>query len=266
MTSSVQRLAPRSLASVGTLACILIALAGILGLQGMTMQATREGLSDEYVIRKEQNFAIASTLDSLGYGSLAASWLWMEFIQYYGDTPARRREGYSLTYDYLDKITQLDDQFLRAYRYIAVTVGFSAGQPQLADQLMQRGLEAMTPQTQPEGYRLHLDRAVNYFLLLGDPEAGRRSYYAAGQWFQQAGLQGDQPEGWRQLGDRLVESPDSEEVQFMVWYQVFNSTADPVTQERALIEMSQLGGQMERDHEGRLRVIPPWDLEPQSQE
>ncbi len=234
--------------------------AAILGLQGLTIQETRSGFTDEYVVRKEQNFAIASALEGIGLSNLAASWLWMEFVQYYGDSPRRRQQGYGLTYDYLDKITQLDEEFYWAYRYISSAVGFSAGQPQRAEQLIQRGLEHLDPQKQPDGYRLYLDLAINYFILIGDAEAGRGAYYAAAEWYEQAGLEGNAPELWRALGDRLVESPNSKQVRFTVWNQVLNLSDDPVTRERALIELGALGARFRRQPEGQIEVIPPdWD-------
>lgn len=239
---------------------MVVLMAAIISLQTLKIPEIRAGFTDEYVVRKEQNFAIASGMKAIGLGDLAASWLWLEFVQYYGDTPRRRQQGYGLTYDYLDKVTQLDDQFLRAYRYASPAVAFSAGQPERAQDLLLRGIQAMDPQSQPQAYPLYLDLAVNYFLLLGDAEAGRAAYYSAAEWFEQAGLEGADPEGWRQLGERLVASPESRLVRFKVWTQVLNSTADPVTQERALIELRDLGARWHSRPDGRIELLPPEGL------
>lgn len=240
---------------------VTILMAAIIALQGMKIPEIRAGFSDEYVVRKEQNFAIASGMKAIGFGDLAASWLWLEFVQYYGDTPRRRQEGYSLTYDYLEKITQLDEQFLGAYRYVSPAVAFSAGQPEQAQELLRKGVRAMEPHSQPQAYRLYLDMAVHAFLLLGDPEAGRAAYYAAADWYEQAGLEGSSsPDGWRQLGERLVTSPESRDVRFKVWLQVFNGTADPETRERALIELGELGARFQRQPNGQIQILEPEGL------
>ena len=262
MTAWIQQRGQKQRVFLGSGAIGLL-LAAILGLQGLTIQETRSSFTDEYVVRQEQNFAIASAMDAIGLGNLAASWLWLEFVQYYGDTPTRQQQGYGLAYDYLDKITQLDEHFFWAYRYVSPAVGFSAGQPRRVEQLLQRGIETLDPESQADGYRLYLDLAINYFLLIGDVEAGREAYYAAGEWYERAGLEGDQPEIWRALGDRLVASPDSQEVRFKVWTQVLNLSADPVTQERALIELGQLGARFRRQPNGQIEVIPPvWEEDP----
>lgn len=257
MVSLIQHRSRRQWHTLGLMFSIAIALVGILALQVTTLQKTRQSLTDEYVVRKEQNFAIASTLEGIGFGNLAASWLWLEFIQYYGDTLSRRSEGYSLSYDYLKKITELDDQFLWAYRYISPAVAFSAGQPEKAEELILAGLEAMTPQTQPDGYRLHLDRAVNQFLLIGDAQAGRAAYYAAADWYERADLQGTDPDAWRQLADRLVNSPNRNDVRFTMWNQVFYTSADPVTRDRALLELRELGAEIRRRPDGQIQILSP---------
>ncbi|MEN9203171.1 MAG: hypothetical protein Q6J46_07180 [Thermostichus sp. DG02_2_bins_29] len=204
--------------------------------------------------RKDRNLALANVLGWLGYRNLAASWLWLELIQYYGDGPARTLTGYGLAYDYFDHMTRLDPNFFLGYRLSSLVLAYRAGQPEQAIEILDRGIQHFTPETNPDAWRLYVDRALLNFLFLGDAEAGRDDYYQAAAWREQVGLPG---EDFRQLGDNIARSPLSRRARFDVWMSVFNSSADHDTRLFVLEQLTQLGTVLETLPTGEIKILPP---------
>ncbi|MGQ9837808.1 MAG: hypothetical protein ACUVRV_07520 [Cyanobacteriota bacterium] len=204
--------------------------------------------------RKDRNIALANVLAWLGYRNLAASWLWLELIQYYGDSSARTLTGYGLAYDYFDHMTRLDPNFFLGYRLSSFVLAYRAGQPEQALEILNRGLQHFTPETNPGAWRLYVDRALLNFLFLGDADAGRNDYYQAAAWREQVGLPGDD---FRQLGDMIARSPLSRRVRFDVWMSVFNSTTDRDTRIFVLQQLAQLGTVRQILPTGEIEILPP---------
>jgi len=204
--------------------------------------------------RKDRNIALANALGWLGYRNLGASWLWLELIQYYGDGPGRTLTGYGLAYDYFDHMTRLDPQFFLGYRLSSLVLAYRAGQPEQAIEILDRGLQQFTPATNPDAWRLYVDRALLNFLFLGDAEAGRNDYYQAAAWREQVGLPGDD---FRQLGDNIARSPLSRRARFDAWMSVFNSTTDRDTRIFVLEQLAQLGTVLQTLPTGEIEILAP---------
>ncbi|MGF1575477.1 MAG: hypothetical protein ACFCU9_05960 [Cyanophyceae cyanobacterium] len=243
---------PLALLGVG-----LAALAGVIALQSQTIEAVKTPDPRQDLLARQQGISFAAALGPLGYGNLGSGWLWLEFIQYYGHND-RRTTGYTLAYPYLDTITTLDPSFFLAYRYAPAVLAFTAGEPENALALLQRGTEVMTPEVNSRSYLLHLDQAGIYFLLLGDAEAGRAAYHAGADWYEAVPEHEGNGDSWRALGNRLVDRPNSRRVRFDVWLSLYRTIADPDTQERILAELAELGT-VRQTETGELEILPPPD-------
>jgi hypothetical protein len=232
----------------------LIAIIALLQIPSIAPLKQNQG--DPFTVRFEQTLLLATTLEWLGAKNLAVSWLWLEFIQYYGDVASRAQTGYGLSLRYLDRIIALDPQFLTVYPWLT-SVAFSSGDPDTAEKLIDQGLQSLTLEQNPQAWKLLVDKAVIQFLLKGNAEKGTKHYHAAADWLDAIG-QETEANAFRSLGDRLRASPNSRRVRFDVWQTVLQGTADPETRKRAIIELGKLGGKFIWSPDGQLeRIIPP---------
>lgn len=233
----------------------LASLAAVIGLQYSAIEEVKAPDPRQDLLARQQSISLASALGPLGFGNLASGWLWLELIQYYGHED-RRATGYGLAYPYLDAITNLDPYFFLAYRYAASVLAFTAGEPEAALAVLNKGTETITPEVNPRAYLLHLDQTGIHFLLLGDPEAGRAAYRAGADWYEAVPEHEGNGDQWRALGDRLTRSPLAPRVQFDVWEGLYRRTPDPDLRERILFELARLGTVRETET-GELELIPP---------
>ncbi|NJK63007.1 MAG: hypothetical protein HC921_10325 [Synechococcaceae cyanobacterium SM2_3_1] len=206
--------------------------------------------------RREAGFLFARGLSLMGYRNLAASWLWLDFIQYMGDTQARSEVGYPLADDYLNQITDQDPFFFPAYLYATYALAFSAAQPEVAVDILEKGAQFITPDNNPNAFSLYFRAAIIYFLFLGDEVAAREAFYNAADWYEAAGHGSAQ--GMRDLGDNIINNPLSENVRFSTWLYAYQTTFEAETRELILEELNQLGTVRVDPETGELlEVIPP---------
>ncbi len=233
-----------------SLGVIITAGVAIVALQ--QPQLERVATTSESAIT--QRLATAQVLGRLGFASVAASQIWLDFVQYFGHED-RATLSYRWVQAYLETITQLDPQFIEPYTYALPALAMKAADPAAAVALLDFGIGHMTPETNPTAFRLPWQAAVINFLFVGDLELARDRYYLAADWLEAVGQPGD---GLRSLGDRLLENPRSRLVRFNTWAGVFNSTADPEIRQIALAEMTQLG-EARQNADGTWELIPPPD-------
>lgn len=76
---------------------------------------------------------------ALGFSSLIADVLWVETIQYMGDTKTVTDEIATTLYERIERITDLDPHFIRAYRFAGLTL--SNKRPDLSIRILSKGLK-----------------------------------------------------------------------------------------------------------------------------
>lgn len=200
-----------------------------------------------------EEVGIATTLDRIGFSGLSASILWIDFIQYFGGRESRVT-NYSFSDDYLETIADVEPRFKSIYFVANSAVAFRSGQPEKASELLERGMVVITPDWEPQAYRLPMHHAIVNFLHLGRPDVVSQSYYRAADWYEQT--QNSSGDGLRQLADRLYNNPDSRQAQFEVWEQTYRVTSDPAVKELALRKLEEVGGII-RHSDGSVQLVPP---------
>ncbi len=230
----------------------------VVGLLWRLLDQTRVSNPEQALVQQEQGIALASTLESIGFGNLGASWLWLNLVQYYGHED-RQETGYGLAPTYLDAITTLDPYFTNAYLF-ASALTIQAGQAEQARELLLRGVNYITPAIDPaNAYKLYIHLAFTDILFLGNLETGRDFYYKAADWFEQANLgSGDD---LRTLADRVVNSPDTDWVRFRLWKQLYDEINDLETRQWILINHLIPTGQVIRGPNGEIQDIVPPEIE-----
>ncbi|AGY56329.1 hypothetical protein [Gloeobacter kilaueensis] len=69
---------------------------------------------------------------AFGWRNLLADWLWLQYVQYFGDVAARKKSGYGLSAEYIQAITALDPAFIFAATQANYAVAEQMGAPKEA--------------------------------------------------------------------------------------------------------------------------------------
>lgn len=220
---------------------LLVVSAGFVGvwnLQGK-LNAERDAMhqeQDEVLVRSPKLMKLVT----LEYGTLAADIYWTRAVQYYGNKRLGQDTNLESLWPLLDVATTLDPNLLPAYRFGATFLSQpeprGAGQPDLAVQLLERGLQA-----NPDSWRLNQDLGNIYYLELKD-------YANAGQAY----LDGSKKPGaapWMKImAARFLEKGESRETAAMLWSEVLESTNDTTIKENARINLELLRADEHIDH------------------
>lgn len=169
---------------------------------------------------------------SLEYAPLAADYYWTRTVQYYGEKRARHDSNVSLLWPLLDVTTQLDPNLVVAYRFgatfLAEPAPRGAGRPDLAVQLIERGIRA-----NPDEWRLYEDLGFVYYFNLRDyPKA-------ASAFFE--GSKNPASMLWMKiLAAKIMEQGESPETSEFLWTEVYNSAKDPEIRKNAMVHLQLL--------------------------
>lgn len=248
----------------------IVALAGIIMIQLLgpgSLKLEAEGLSetdsDAFAVATkthEQQQALQlqllKILPSFGYDNLMADWTFLNFLQYFGDEPARELTSYELNDDYFDVISQLDPRWVDMYLFLSTSVSFYQGQPQIAVELMSRGTDALSPQISNTAWLVWRLKAIDQLLLLGDTPGAITSLSRAAEWAENTPYSDFAPQ-FRQAAEALRQNPDHLLVRLNAWLSVYYQTTDELVRQRATQELLALGAKQEIGEDGEVRFILP---------
>lgn len=199
---------------------------------------------------------VLGNLPSLGYDNLLANWVFLRFLGYFGDDPARKKTGYDLNANYFNLITQRDPRFLQIYPYLSAGVSYYLGNPKLAGQYMERGLQVLSPEVNPRGFMVLRFRALDQLLLEGDIPGTIATYQRLADWFDRTA----DPKSARSFRDAaaiLAQNPDSVLPRFWGWQDVYFSAPDDRVKQRAAQELIELGAIARKTPEGDIVFVLP---------
>jgi len=162
---------------------------------------------------------------SLEYAPLMGAIYWTRAVQYYGGKHHVHDENLELLWPLLDIATTLDPQLLVAYSFGSMFLSDSpprgAGRPDLAVQLLERGLKA-----NPDQWRLYQDLGnVYYFDAKDYPKAS--AAFAEGSKNPKALI-------WmKAMAAKIAAEGESPETSYFLWREVYESTKDPAVKKNA---------------------------------
>lgn len=209
--------------------------------------------------RQAASLEILKKFPAFGFDNLAADWAFLSFLQYFGDRTARKSTNYDLSPDFFDVIVGRDPRFISPYLFLSTSTSLYAGQPDRSVDLMNKGLQSLSPQSDPNAYLVWLYKATDELLFLGDNESARNSYQKVVEWAQ---VNSD-PESQRlgALSARTVKflanKPNSKSAQINAWLLVFVNAVDDNGRQRALENIKQLGGEVSFGQNGSVSVKHP---------
>jgi hypothetical protein len=183
---------------------------------------------DEVLVRSPQLMKLVT----LEYATLVADIYWTRAVQYYGNKHLGQETNLESLWPLLDVATTLDANLLPAYRFGATFLSQpeprGAGRPDLAVELLQRGLNA-----NPTYWRLNQDLGNVYYLELKD-------YARAGQTYLEGSKKPGAAPWMKVMAARFLEKGDSRETATMLWTELFNSSTDPAIKETARVNVELL--------------------------
>lgn len=239
---------------------------GIIALQRSHLQNLQNqsslAIDQQQSQREKLKLNILQTLPSLGFNNLIADWIYLSFVQYFGDTRAREAIGHHLIPDYFHETLQRDPRFADAMLVMATANSLYAGEPQKTVQYLDQSLRAISPEQTAFAHPLYflwVYKGRDEFLFLGDAKAAIKSYSTAIRWAKALStprsLQSVQ--NLTTTNQSLSQNPHSKFAQIGAWALVLSTNFDPQTQERIIAEINALGGRVTQTAQGRFLVKVP---------
>jgi hypothetical protein len=248
--------------SLVALLCIFVV--GILQLPQLNRLNNRAKTASQEEFQQEAKseelrLNLLQTAPAFGYENLLADWVFLNFLQYFGDDDARAVTGYRLSPKYFDIIVDHDPRFLGAYIGLSTSISLYAGEPEKSVALMEKGLKSMSPQLPPKSYYVWRQKGIDELLFLGNTQAARQSFDKAAEWASTYSSEESKTVAAisRRTSEFLARNPKSKSAQVAAWTMVFNYATDDRTRKIAISRIEALGGKVTVTPEGILQVRPP---------
>lgn len=205
---------------------------------------------------------ILKKMPSFGYDNLMADFVYLRFLQYFGDDDVRQKTGYSLSPEYFEIILAHDPRFLAAYLSLSTSTSLYAAMPERAIKLMNEGLKSLSPQVPKKSYYAWRYKAIDELLFLGDVQSSKQSFETAAKWAST--YSDDESKYFLAISQKTVEflnrNPDSKYARISTWAMVLNNKVDDRTRKKAISQIEALGGNVITNSQGNNQILfPPKD-------
>lgn len=207
----------------------------------------------------QASLELLKRLPAFGFDNLLADWVFIEFLEYFGDNEARQLTDYRLSPEYFEIIVNRDPRFLDIYPFLSASTSIYAGKPERTIDLIEKGLESLDPHLQSRSYYVWRYKGTDELLFLGDSQAARQSFQKAAEW---ASIHPDEESQQvaqvsRQTAQFLEKNPDSKSAQVSAWGMVLQNAVDKQTRETAVRRIEELGGKVTVSSDGRVNIQLP---------
>jgi hypothetical protein len=226
----------------------------LISQQSVSVETLEKDLKKESLrLNLLQNFP------SFSYKNVIADWVYIDFLQFFGDDEARQKTGYRLSPEYFGVILGRDPRFLDAYLGLSVSSSLYAGMPEQSIALMDKGLKSLSPQLPKKSYFIWRYKGTDELLFLGNAQAAQTSFLKAAEW---ASVYTDEESKQsvfvsQNTAKFLSKNPDSKSARISTWMMVVNNKVDDKTRKRALREIEALGGQITTNPNGTMSIQLP---------
>lgn len=252
-----------------SIALSVIALLCILGVgflqvpQLNKLRASQKTALPETLNRELQSeklrINLLGQLPAFGFDNLIADWVFINFLQYFGDDEVREKTGYSLSPEYFEVVLERDPYFLQAYLFLSSSTSLYAGRPERSVALMEKGLKSLTPKVPRKSYYVWRYKGIDELLFLGNAQAAKQSFETAAQWASNyADEESKQVAAIsRRTAEFLARNPSSKSAQVGAWTMVLGNQVDVQTRNLAIKRIEALGGKVFITPQGAVQVRPP---------
>ncbi len=256
--SLVQTLWLPFLILIGIGSVVLLQVPQLQELKDKTKVASPEVLTRELEAEKLR-LDLRSKMPAFGFDNLLADWVYLEFLEYFGDAEARQKTNYQLSLDYFDIIVDRDPRFRHIYLFLSTSGSLFAGMPERSIALIDKGLKSMTPQIPPDSFYVWRYKGIDELLFLGDIPAAIESFEKAADWAT-ASPDENGPSAAQisqETAAFLRTNPNIKCAQVSVWTMVLGNAPEELTRDIAIARIQELGGNFVKTPEGGFTVKLP---------
>lgn len=261
MLTTLRKYQDSLVASAAVCLCVLgTAFLQVPQLYQLTQSKT---LTKESLLRETETEKVRLNLlrqiPSFGFDNMVANWVFLNFLQYFGDDEVRPQTGYSLSPEYFEIILDRDPRFLQAYLFLSSSTSLYAGMPERSIALMDRNLKLLSPTVPQKSYYIWRYKGIDELLFLGNSTAAQQSFTTAAQW---ASVYSDEESKQvaaisQKTAEFLSRNPKSRSAQIGAWTMVLSNPVDAATRDLAIRRIQALGGEVSVSPEGVVQVKPP---------
>lgn len=214
-----------------------------------------------HVTKKEErisnnHFLMWRILPKFGYNNLFSDWVFLSFLQYFGDSDFRKETGYSLSSEYFEDIVDNDPYFIDSYIFLVNTVSMYEGQPKRSISLIEKGLTNMRPNAPEHSYLIWRYKATDELLFLGNIKSAQKSYETAATWAENSDDENATLVATlsRKTAEFLATDPNSKSAQIGAWSEVLLRATDDNIRKEAIANIESLGGRVLFAEDGQVTV------------
>jgi hypothetical protein len=211
--------------------------------------------------RQRLALSLIQKLPQNSYRNLLADWLFLSFLQYFGDSSARQVTRYSLNQEFFAAIVRHDPKFVGAYLYLSPATSLYGGRPDKTVAIMNQGLQSLSPEIQ-DSYWIWIYKGTDELLFLDNIIDAKTSYLQGGKWAQMQKIQDDDSRRTIESAQRMASFMDknsvSPNVRINAWLMLLgNARGDVNLQNYILSKIKDLGAKILISPDGRLEIKMP---------
>ena len=248
---------------MGASLAFLLSTFGIVSLQFPRMQVLTKSKNKYSKVELEQEIQseklrlqLLKQLPSFGFDNVIANWVYLSFLQYFGDDETRAKTGYSLSPEYFEVILKRDPRFIQAYLSLSTSTSMYAGMPERSVGLTKKGLKSLSPWVPKRSYFVWRYKGIDELLFLGDSKAAQQSFATAANWASNHSDEESRQTAYisERTANYISRKPNSKNAQIAAWSMVLNQGVDEKTHKRAIMEIEALGGKVIKTPDGTYKI------------
>ncbi|MEA5573601.1 hypothetical protein [Calothrix sp. UHCC 0171] len=253
---------------VGTSLISCLCFTGVACLQFPRMQQlimSKQKLSLQSLEREENleksRLNFFKKIPAFGFNNVLANWVYLNFLQYFGDDEVRAKTGYQLSPEYFEIILKHDPRFRLAYLGLSTSTSIYAGKPERTVSITERGLKSLNPWVPKDSYYIWRYKGIDELLFLNNSQAARKSLQNAADWAKKHSDTESQISAMisQNTANFLSQNPNSKYAQISAWTMVLQNGVDQETQKRAIMAIEALGGRIVQTPQGNQIKFPKQD-------
>ncbi|AFY54547.1 hypothetical protein Riv7116_2010 [Rivularia sp. PCC 7116] len=256
----------RQVITSSSVACLCLFAVSLLQFPRMQKLLSDKPTTSVEALEREINaeqvrLKLLKKIPTFGYDNLIANWIYLNFLQYFGDDEIRSKTGYGLSPQYFEVILKRDPRFVNAYLALSASTSLYAGMPEKSVNITNKGLESLNPWVPKNSYYVWRYKAIDELLFLGDSQAARESFTNASEWASEHSNEESRlaESVSRKTAEFLKTNPDSKYAQISAWGMVLSHGTDKKTSQRAIREIEALGGKIVATPQGNRIQFPKED-------
>lgn len=239
---------------------LLFAVLEIQSLRLRELKSSRKTIAVAEIEQQTERIALQlklwSQMPNFGFRNLTSDWVFLNFLQYFGDSEIRDLTTYNLSPGFFELIVNHDPGFIDSYIYLTNSISMYAANPNESIRLMEKGLSAMSPETHPRSYFVWRHKATDELLFVENTQAAKRSYETSADWAERS----TDPNAAeiaklsRKTATFLATNPNSRPARISAWSQVLLMATDDTIRQAAVIQIEALGGTVLLARDGQVTV------------